>query len=67
MGGTVTRTHCPQLDFPATKIVVSDKSSRSDHATAQVLHTTIILDDTLLATTTNQDEILAVIAHEIGH
>ncbi|KAJ3131897.1 hypothetical protein HK100_005899 [Physocladia obscura] len=59
-----------KVDFPLTKVFVIDGSRRSSHSNAYFTglykDKRIVLYDTLLNQQTNQ-EILAVLAHELGH
>ncbi len=61
---------CEKLEFPIKKIIVIDGSRRSTKANAFFTgfgaNKTIGLYDTLL-TNNSSEEILAIIAHEIGH
>ncbi|KAF0705389.1 Aste57867_7056 [Aphanomyces stellatus] len=58
------------LQFPLTKLFVCDGSTRSSHSNAYLFgmfnNKRIVLYDTLLAQAT-QDEIVAILAHELGH
>jgi len=59
-----------KVDFPITKIEVMDGSKRSSHSNAYFSgigkNKRIALFDTLI-NTMNENEILAVLAHEVGH
>lgn len=59
-----------QVNFPLTQLFLVDGSKRSSHSNAYFTgmpwSKRIVLFDTLVETAT-EDEILAVIAHEIGH
>lgn len=59
-----------KLNFPLKKIFVIDGSKRSDHSNAYFYgfgsNKRIVLFDTLLKQM-NDDQILAVLAHELGH
>jgi STE24 endopeptidase len=58
------------LSFPLTHIYIMDGSLRSSHSNAYFYgffrHKHIVLFDTLLSQCT-QDEILSIVAHELGH
>lgn len=64
------RSMCDELDFPLNKLFVMDGSKRSTKANAFFSglgpRKTIVLYDTLIRDY-SEDEILAVLAHEIGH
>jgi len=59
-----------KLSFPLKEIFVMDGSKRSDHSNAYFFgfwkNKRIVLFDTLLQKV-NQDEIIAVLCHELGH
>ena len=59
-----------RISFPLTKLFVVDGSKRSSHSNAYFYgffkNKRIVLFDTLLKDAT-EDEILAVLAHELGH
>jgi STE24 endopeptidase len=59
-----------KLDFPLKKIFVVDGSRRSNHSNAYFFgffnNKRIVLFDTLIEKNT-EDEIVAVLAHELGH
>ncbi|XP_078446100.1 peptidase family M48 family protein isoform X2 [Wolffia australiana] len=59
------------LKFPLKKLFVVDGSTRSSHSNAYMYgffkNKRIVLYDTLIQQCTNEDEIVAVIAHELGH
>ncbi|RWR80900.1 CAAX prenyl protease 1 [Cinnamomum micranthum f. kanehirae] len=59
------------LKFPLKKLFVVDGSTRSSHSNAYMYgffkNKRIVLYDTLLQQCTNDEEIVAVIAHELGH
>ncbi|KAG5381414.1 hypothetical protein IGI04_032884 [Brassica rapa subsp. trilocularis] len=59
------------LKFPLTKLFVVDGSTRSSHSNAYMYgffkNKRIVLYDTLIQQCKNEDEIVAVIAHELGH
>lgn len=59
------------LGFPLKKLFVIDGSTRSSHSNAYLYgffkNKRIVLYDTLLEQCKNVDEIVAVIAHELGH
>uniref|UniRef100_A0A1D1YLC6 CAAX prenyl protease n=1 Tax=Anthurium amnicola TaxID=1678845 RepID=A0A1D1YLC6_9ARAE len=59
------------LRFPLKKLFVVDGSTRSSHSNAYMYgffkNKRIVLYDTLIQQCTNEDEIVAVIAHELGH
>ncbi|XP_013612014.1 PREDICTED: CAAX prenyl protease 1 homolog [Brassica oleracea var. oleracea] len=59
------------LKFPLTKLFVVDGSTRSSHSNAYMYgffkNKRIVLYDTLIHQCKNEDEIVAVIAHELGH
>jgi STE24 endopeptidase len=59
-----------KVNFPLTKIFVMDGSRRSHHSNAYLFgiwkNKRIVLYDTLLLKL-NDDEVVSVVAHEIGH
>ncbi|GAX17410.1 STE24 endopeptidase [Fistulifera solaris] len=59
-----------RLNYPLTKLFVMDGSKRSSHSNAFMFgfgnNKRIVLFDTLL-TQVEQDEILAILGHELGH
>ncbi|CAA7410970.1 unnamed protein product [Spirodela intermedia] len=59
------------LSFPLKKLFVVDGSTRSSHSNAYMYgffkNKRIVLYDTLIQQCANEDEIVAVIAHELGH
>ncbi|CAD8181619.1 unnamed protein product [Paramecium octaurelia] len=58
-----------RMNFPLEKILVMDGSKRSDHSNAYffgMYSKRIVLYDTLINNLTNE-EIVAVVAHELGH
>ncbi|CAH8323947.1 unnamed protein product [Eruca vesicaria subsp. sativa] len=59
------------LRFPLKKLFVVDGSIRSSHSNAYMYgffkNKRIVLYDTLIQQCKNEDEIVAVIAHELGH
>ncbi|KAK1304398.1 hypothetical protein QJS10_CPB11g01925 [Acorus calamus] len=59
------------LKFPLKKLFVVDGSTRSSHSNAYMYgffnNKRIVLYDTLLQQCKNNDEVVAVIAHELGH
>ena len=59
-----------QLKYPLTKLFVMDGSKRSSHSNAFMFgfgnNKRIVLFDTLL-TQVHEDEILAILGHELGH
>ncbi|XP_024541619.1 CAAX prenyl protease 1 homolog [Selaginella moellendorffii] len=59
------------LKFPLKKLFVVDGSTRSSHSNAYMYgffkSKRIVLYDTLVQQCTNEDEVVAVIAHELGH
>ena len=59
------------VSFPLTKLYVIDGSRRSNHSNAYFYgffkNKRIVLFDTLLEQVDNHEQILAVLAHEIGH
>jgi STE24 endopeptidase len=59
------------LKFPLKKLFVVDGSTRSSHSNAYMYgffkNKRIVLYDTLIQQCKNEDEIVAVIAHELGH
>lgn len=60
-----------QLKFPLKKLFVVDGSTRSSHSNAYMYgffnNKRIVLYDTLLQQCKNDEEVVAVIAHELGH
>ena len=63
-------TYANDIDFPLTEIYVVDGSKRSAHSNAYFTgfgkNKRIVLFDTLMDNHTNE-EILAILAHEVGH
>ena len=63
-------TYANDIDFPLTEIYVVDGSKRSAHSNAYFTgfgkNKRIVLFDTLMDDHTNE-EILAILAHEVGH
>ncbi|XP_015947782.1 CAAX prenyl protease 1 homolog [Arachis duranensis] len=59
------------LKFPLKKLFVVDGSTRSSHSNAYMYgffkNKRIVLYDTLIQQCKNDDEVVAVIAHELGH
>ncbi|KAI3449207.1 hypothetical protein Pfo_005872 [Paulownia fortunei] len=59
------------LKFPLTKLFVVDGSTRSSHSNAYMYgffkNKRIVLYDTLIQQCKNDEEVVAVIAHELGH
>ncbi|CAL1273872.1 unnamed protein product [Larinioides sclopetarius] len=59
------------ISFPLKKLYVVEGSKRSSHSNAYFYgfykNKRIVLFDTLIKTGCNNDEILAVLAHELGH
>ncbi|XP_028552043.1 CAAX prenyl protease 1 homolog isoform X2 [Dendrobium catenatum] len=59
------------LKFPLKKLFVIDGSTRSSHSNAYMYgffkNKRIVLYDTLIQQCKNEDEVVAVIAHELGH
>jgi STE24 endopeptidase len=59
------------LKFPLKKLFVIDGSTRSSHSNAYMYgfynSKRIVLYDTLISQCKNDDEVVAVIAHELGH
>ena len=59
-----------KLNFPLTKILVVDQSTRSSHSNAYFYgfgkNKRIVIFDTLMKHNTT-DEIVAIIGHELGH
>ncbi|CAK9209810.1 unnamed protein product [Sphagnum troendelagicum] len=59
------------LKFPLKKLFVIDGSTRSSHSNAYMYgfynSKRIVLYDTLISQCKNEDEVVAVIAHELGH
>ncbi|KAM5555444.1 CAAX prenyl protease 1 [Rosa sericea] len=59
------------LEFPLKKLFVVDGSIRSSHSNAYMYgffkNKRIVLYDTLIQQCTNDEEIVAVLAHELGH
>ncbi|XP_057744126.1 CAAX prenyl protease 1 homolog [Arachis stenosperma] len=59
------------LKFPLKKLFVVDGSTRSSHSNAYMYgffkNKRIVLYDTLIQQYKNDDEVVAVIAHELGH
>ncbi|XP_020261800.1 CAAX prenyl protease 1 homolog [Asparagus officinalis] len=59
------------LKFPLKKLFVVDGSTRSSHSNAYMYgffnNKRIVLYDTLIQQCKNEDEVVAVIAHELGH
>ncbi|KAL6899521.1 hypothetical protein ACP4OV_006179 [Aristida adscensionis] len=59
------------LKFPLKKLFVVDGSTRSSHSNAYMYgffkNKRIVLYDTLIQQCSNEDEIVSVIAHELGH
>eukprot|EP00948_MAST-09A_sp_MAST-9A-sp1_P003267 g3267.t1 len=59
------------INFPLTKLFVVDGSKRSAHSNAYMFgffkDKRIVLYDTLIKQMKSDDEILAVLAHELGH
>ncbi|PKA60435.1 CAAX prenyl protease 1 like [Apostasia shenzhenica] len=59
------------LNFPLKKLFVVDGSTRSSHSNAYMYgffkNKRIVLYDTLIQQCKNDDEIVAVIGHELGH
>lgn len=59
------------LKFPLKKLFVVDGSTRSSHSNAYMYgffnSKRIVLYDTLIQQCENEDEVVAVIAHELGH
>ncbi|MQL80517.1 hypothetical protein Taro_012970 [Colocasia esculenta] len=59
------------LKFPLKKLFVIDGSTRSSHSNAYMYgffkNKRIVLYDTLIQQCANEEEIVAVIAHELGH
>jgi STE24 endopeptidase len=59
------------LKFPLKKLFVVDGSTRSSHSNAYMYgffnNKRIVLFDTLIQQCKNADEVVAVIAHELGH
>ncbi|KAE8697245.1 CAAX prenyl protease 1-like protein [Hibiscus syriacus] len=59
------------LNFPLKKLFVVDGSTRSSHSNAYLYgffkNKRIVLYDTLIQKCKNDEEIVAVIAHELGH
>jgi STE24 endopeptidase len=59
------------LMFPLKKLFVVDGSTRSSHSNAYMYgffkNKRIVLYDTLIQQCSNEEEIVAVIAHELGH
>ncbi|XP_062174272.1 CAAX prenyl protease 1 homolog isoform X2 [Alnus glutinosa] len=59
------------LEFPLKKLFVVDGSTRSSHSNAYMYgffkNKRIVLYDTLIQQCENDEEIVAVIAHELGH
>jgi len=59
------------LSFPLTKLFVIDGSTRSSHSNAYMYgfwwNKRIVLYDTLLSQTKNEQDVVAVLAHELGH
>ncbi|KAL9257991.1 CAAX prenyl protease 1-like protein [Drosera capensis] len=59
------------LKFPLKKLFVVDGSTRSSHSNAYMYgffkNKRIVLFDTLIEQCKNPDEVVAVIAHELGH
>lgn len=60
-----------KLSFPLTKLYVIDGSTRSAHSNAYMYgfwwNKRIVLYDTLLSQTTCEDDVVAVLGHELGH
>ncbi|CAN6232318.1 unnamed protein product [Urochloa humidicola] len=59
------------LKFPLKKLFVVDGSTRSSHSNAYMYgffkNKRIVLYDTLIQQCSNEDEIVSIIAHELGH
>ncbi|XP_059634249.1 CAAX prenyl protease 1 homolog [Cornus florida] len=59
------------LKFPLTKLFVVDGSTRSSHSNAYMYgffkNKRIVLYDTLIQQSKNDEEVVAIIAHELGH
>ncbi|KAL1546443.1 CAAX prenyl protease 1 [Salvia divinorum] len=59
------------LKFPLKKLFVVDGSTRSSHSNAYMYgffkNKRIVLYDTLIQQCNNEEEVVAVIAHELGH
>lgn len=59
------------LDFPLKKLFVIDGSTRSSHSNAYMYgfynSKRIVLYDTLISQCKDEEEVVAVIAHELGH
>lgn len=59
------------LKFPLKKLFVIDGSTRSSHSNAYMYgfwkNKRIVIYDTLIQQCKNEDEVVAVIAHELGH
>ncbi|XP_061999671.1 CAAX prenyl protease 1 homolog [Rosa rugosa] len=64
-------TLASSLEFPLKKLFVVDGSTRSSHSNAYMYgffnNKRIVLYDTLIQQCKNDEEIVAVIAHELGH
>lgn len=60
-----------KLEFPLTKLFVIDGSTRSSHSNAYMYgfwwNKRIVLFDTLLTQTNEEDDIVAILGHELGH
>merc|ERR1711871_1482976 len=60
-----------KLSFPLTKLYVIDGSTRSAHSNAYMYgfwwNKRIVLYDTLLSQTTSDEDVVAVLGHELGH
>ncbi|KAJ4905570.1 CAAX prenyl protease 1-like protein [Raphanus sativus] len=65
------REKIEKLAFPLKKLFVVDGSTRSSHSNAYMYgffkNKRIVLYDTLIQQCQNEDEIVAVLAHELGH
>ncbi|GJV45283.1 CAAX prenyl protease 1 [Tanacetum coccineum] len=68
---TKIETLASSLEFPLKKLFVVDGSTRSSHSNAYMYgffkNKRIVLYDTLIQQCKNVEEVVAVIAHELGH
>ncbi|KAL0412049.1 UNVERIFIED_CONTAM: CAAX prenyl protease 1 [Sesamum latifolium] len=68
---TKIETLASSLKFPLKKLFVIDGSTRSSHSNAYMYgffnNKRIVLYDTLIQQCKNDEEVVAVIAHELGH
>ncbi|KAM5555450.1 hypothetical protein ABKV19_023395 [Rosa sericea] len=62
---------CSSLDFPLKKLFVIDGSTRSTHSNAYMYgffnNKRIVIYDTLIQQCKNDEKVVAVLAHELGH